>query len=225
MRGSRTTVRAGLFLAAALWAASAAGAGPADGGPRPEAAITGRALDPEFRGELLRQTLRRAAARERLWAWGWGTFFAGSLVGNGIATAAGEARERAAFAFGAAGSATGVLVHLLTPPKVLGDLQAMDALSRSGGRAADPAVALAAAERALERGAEDQRFGRGWVQRVGNVLFNAALGLGLGLGYGQRRAAVMQSALGIIIGELRIRTRPAELVEALERYRAAGLVP
>ena len=77
-------------------------------------------------------------------------------------------------------------------------------------------------KRLLGTGAEAEEAGFAWYLHVGNVLFNVGLSLVLGLGYNHWRGAIVNFAVGTVIGEANILSAPAHLISGWKRYQKGG---
>jgi hypothetical protein len=78
-------------------------------------------------------------------------------------------------------------------------------------------------EKALSRGARNERLGTGTAAHLGNLAINAGFGVASALLAGRAAPGLLTFALGFGLGEVQILTEPTDLIGALERYRAGEL--
>jgi len=167
--------------------------------------------------------LSRVEKNARLWTFGWGGGIAAAGLGS-LAAVPFVAREsRVDWYTGAVSAGVGVAAFVIAPPALLHDapaLRADIARRRSDTDAADTDVCplLAAAEARLVRDARDEERQGRWYVHVGNLVFNAGLGLFLGLGYQHWSAGVVNALAGAAVGEAIIFTRPTATIGDLGDY-------
>jgi hypothetical protein len=198
--------------------------------PIPEAAspALGR-LDPTRRLAWIAAHLSRSEENARLWTFGWGGGIAAAGVGSLAAVPFVASESRVDWYTGAVSAGVGVAAFVIAPPAVLHDAPALReeiarfqsaAAAATNAAAADADVCplLASAEARLARDARDeQRQGR-WYVHLGNLLFNAGLGLFLGLGYHHLGAGVVNAVAGAAVGEAIIFTRSTAAIDDLGAY-------
>lgn len=107
---------------------------------------------------------------------------------------------------------------LVTPLKVMGDERRLDELAAEA-RETDPCVALAQAERLLNRDAANEAQGQSLLFHGGNVVVNAGVFLIIGAGFGHWTSATISLATGIVTGEIMIFTQPVGALRTLREYR------
>jgi len=181
-------------------------------------------VDAEVRLAFLRDGLRSAAHRARLWSWGWGLGYSALTVGQLAITPLFNSDDRKDYYVGAFGSAVGVTALLARPLRVMGDQRWLERrLAATPG--ADPCARLAEAERLLLRDAASEEEHQRWFVHAGNFAFNAGLGLVLAFWFQHYRAAATNTIIGITIGEIQLYTMPSGSVALLARYRDAALAP
>lgn len=167
--------------------------------------------------------LSRAEKNARLWTFGWGGGIAAAGLGS-LAAVPFVAREsRVDWYTGAVSAGVGVAAFVIAPPALLHDAPALRveiARGRIDTDAADTDVCplLAAAEARLVHDARDEERQGRWYVHVGNLVFNAGLGLFLGLGYQHWGAGVVNALAGAAVGEAIIFTRPTATIDDLGDY-------
>jgi hypothetical protein len=180
-------------------------------------------VDAAERLRFLRTSLDDAARRSRRWRTGWAIGYASLTAGQLAISPAFDADTRRDYYVGAFGSAVGLTVALVAPPKVIHDQRWLERRISSARAGTDTCALLAEAERLLLRDAAFERFGQSWVIHAGNFAFNLGLGLILALWFHHFRAAAINTVVGATIGEIQINTQPTPLGPLLERYREARL--
>jgi hypothetical protein len=173
--------------------------------------------DCEARLARAQAALERDARHGRLYTWGWGLGYgAVTLGGVGLALYLDDEGESVEQWVGAGKSFLGLATVLLQPVPARRDAPALRA------RLAEPGVGrcrLAEEAEAMVRGnARDQRFARSWLAHAGTVAVNAGGLLIVGLGYDRWLTGSLAAALGIVVGEAQIWTRPSASLQV-------GLVP
>ena len=78
---------------------------------------------------------------------------------------------------------------------------------------------VAEGERLLESGADQEAFGTAWFVHAANVLFNAGIGLVYWLGYDHLQTAIINTVIGIGLGEGTVFLQPTGLVSGWDEYR------
>jgi hypothetical protein len=179
-------------------------------------------IDANTRLNFLRERLRRAARRARIWSWTWGSLYSSLVVVNVAQMPWAERSELIDLGFGAGASMVGVLTLVVLPPSVMGDQRFLEWRLGRGG---DVCAELADAEWVLVRAAKSAAFGKGPLVHAGNVVFNVSIMLALGVGFHHWGQAALNGMSGILVGELMAFTQPADAIDDLERYRAADLAP
>jgi hypothetical protein len=168
--------------------------------------------------------LSRAEKNARLWTFGWGGGIAAAGIGSLAAVPFVAKESRVDWVTGAVSAGVGVAAFVIAPPAVLHDapvLRAELALQQSNADAdvdTDVCPLLAAAEARLVHDARDEERQGRWYVHVGNLVFNAGLGLFLGVGYHHWGAGVVNALAGAAVGEAIIFTRPTATIDDLGDY-------
>jgi len=213
---------AGLTMAAMLFASAAtshAQVCPIPGGSSP---VLGR-LDARERVDFLRTQLGAQARYAHTWTFGWLGINTAVLAGAfGLAAITSDPADRTD------DIVTGLFAIL--PP--LGNLVIRLRVETDGVRflrldhldtEASRCTLIARGEQFLERDAEDEAANYGWLTQAVDVAGNAALLLVLGVGYGHWFNAALNSAGGLLLGELQFFTQPTGLIGAWRRYQAGEI--
>lgn len=199
-------------LTAAVLLPAAAGAQPcpdADASP----ALSGLAM--EDRVAFLRERLGAERTPAVAWSWTFGVVNGALTVGQLLAaTTARSGADRGLLLAGAATSGLGLAQIALAPIA-----PTRQELAPGPDRCAE----LVRLERALTRGARNERLGSGPAAQAGNLVINAAFGLAAGLVARRALPGVLTFAAGWSLGEVQILTEPARLGSALDQYRAGAL--
>ena len=135
-----------------------------------------------------------------------------------------DTNTQADFYWGAASTAFGLAFTLLGTLDVL-EAGPLYAKKVSAATADDTCKLIAEGEKLLESGADAEASTFAWYLHVGNVLFNAGMGLILGLGYGHWTSAVINTLVGSAVGEANILSGPAHLIPGWKRYRLGEAPP
>jgi hypothetical protein len=180
-------------------------------------------IDAGTRLQFIAGGLERGAHRARVWSWGWGTAYATLTAGQLVATAFLDADRRRDFYVGAVGSTVGVLALAILPLKVIGDEKRLRRRLAAARETDDRCALLAYAEQLLVRDAASETFGQSALVRGGNVLFNLGLGAIIAFWFRHWENAALNTAIGIVIGEIQIQLQPTDVVDLLRRYRAGDL--
>ncbi len=194
-------------------------------------------LEPALRLAWIDAHLSRAEKSARLWTFGWGGGIVAAGIGSLVAVPFVAKGDRVDWYTGAVSAGVGVAAFVIAPPALLHDapaLRAEIARRRSDAAAAANAAAaagagaanadtdvcplLAAAEARLVHDARDEERQGRWYVHVGNLVFNAGLGLFLGLGYHHWGAGVVNALAGAAVGEAIIFTRPTATIDDLGDY-------
>jgi hypothetical protein len=179
-------------------------------------------VDAAARLRFLQERMHHAAHRSRIWTFTWLSIYGALTIGNAVLTGvATNESDRIAAGIGTAASFVGVLSVALNPPKVLFDSPRLDRALAAVGPDTNLCAVVSDAERYLLRGAKQQAFGKSPLIHVGNFVFNAGIGMLLGAGFGRWKEAMIDSIVGIAIGEVQIISQPDDLVRDLTRYRLA----
>lgn len=173
-------------------------------------------FDAEVRLRFLKQRLDSQVTRGKLWMGLWGGAYGLLTVGQmGVTGYVGEEQKKDLYV-GSAAALVGTLTVLLASPKVIAGTEALE---KELATAKDVCEQVALAERTVHTLAEDQRVAKKPVAHIGNVIFNIGLGLIVGLGFGHWTAAIINTLVGIAVGEALIFSRPSGLTETERRYR------
>jgi hypothetical protein len=179
-------------------------------------------IDANVRLTFVRERMRVAARRARIWTWTWGGLYSSLVVINLAQMPTADRSDLVDLGFGAGASMVGVLALSILPLKVMGDQRWLERRLRRGD---DVCAQLADAERLLVRGAASQAFGKGPLVHAGNVVFNVGVLLALGIGFGHWDSAAINGLGGILVGEVMAFTQPTDAIHDLDNYRAADLTP
>jgi hypothetical protein len=171
----------------------------------------------EERLVFLDDTLTAEASRARTWMIGWSVGLAALTATQLTAIFFAEPADRVDWGVGAAFSGAGILPILALPPGVIADAKYIHGLTKDVRW--DRCRVLAAAERALEKGASDEADARGILMHAGNVFYNGAQFLVMGTAFGHWESGAINAAIGLAIGEGLILTTPNSLGDALVAYR------
>jgi hypothetical protein len=194
-------------------------------------------VDPARRLAWIDGHLSHAEKNARLWTFGWGGGIAAAGIGSLAAVPFVAKESRVDWYTGVVSAGVGVAAFVIAPPAVLHDAPALRAeitrrRSDAAAAAANAAAAadatanadtdvcplLAAAEARLVHDARDEERQGRWYVHVGNLVFNAGLGLFLGLGYHHWGAGVVNALAGAAVGEAIIITRPTATIDDLGDY-------
>jgi hypothetical protein len=180
-------------------------------------------IDASVRLRFLRDRLRLAAHRTRIWTWTWAGIYSSLTVGN-LALMAGTDRSGLIDdGVGAGASFVGILAIALSPQKVIGDQYWLERRLRTAPPGTDVCALVADAERLLLRDAKSSAFGKSALTHAGNFVFNIGIGFLLGFAFDHWKQAAIQGLVGIAVGEVMILSQPNDTVIDLKRYRAANL--
>lgn len=141
-----------------------------------------------------RAHLQAEAPRAQVWNGGWTALFVTSAVGAfSIASLVDSPGQKASLYWTSAKSTIATIFHLRRPIDV---------------PTLPPCADEAQARQALERAAKSQRRGRHWMRHAEGAFLNL-IGIAiLGFGYGYWTEALVNTALGTVVGEIRIFTQP-----------------
>jgi hypothetical protein len=180
-------------------------------------------VDAQVRLRFVRDRMRQAAHKMRIWAWTFAGIYSTLTVGNLALLAGADRHGQIDDGVGAAASFVGVLTIAILPPEIIADDYWLERRLRRAPPGTDPCALLTDAERLFVRDAKSVAFGKSAMIHAGNFVFNIGIGLLLGLGFGHWQQAMIQGLIGIAVGEAMIISQPAEIVTDLRRYRAANL--
>src|SRR5262249_58517228 len=112
------------------------------------------------------------------------------------------ASQRVDYYTGAVSAAVGVIPFIVAPLSVSHDAPRLQAALAELPPPPDPNVCplLLDAERALERGAHDERLARSWWAHGANLAFNTGVLLFLGLGYQHWLPGLINGGAGLAVG-------------------------
>jgi hypothetical protein len=203
------------FAVAAIAAAREARADDAAPPRRSDADVTRRLAFIEDRLEAGRPAAER-------WSYGWFTAYTGAAVVQfGVALGTTDPGLRADMAVGAFTSAIGVLpfaVFPFTPRFASAALAELPATTP-----AERARKLRRAEVLLEKSADQEAFGKGWMMQVGVLSVNVGIGLGLALGYDRVKSGISTTLIGIAVSEFQIFTEPTQAIDDWATYQRGDL--
>ncbi|MFE8071439.1 hypothetical protein QQM79_10285 [Marinobacteraceae bacterium S3BR75-40.1] len=155
----------------------------------------------EDRRQALRNALEESQNQQQIWFAGWTGFYGVSTLLNGYQASEADDREdrydaRVSAITSALGLGGLLLEHYRRPP---GYDAAIGQLNQSGN--------TLLARHIAQRQAADQ----GWQRRIPGLVVNALAGLAIGVGDDRPDDGAKQFALGMLINEIRIRTRPTQV--------------
>jgi hypothetical protein len=215
-------VAVAVTVAASLWwpwSASARAEGREDRCPVPDAGSPAlHEQDPTRRLTWIAEHLSAAEGNARLWTFGWGGGIAAAGVGSLIAVPFVAPGDRVDWYTGAVSAGVGVAAFVFAPPAILHDAPALRADLARPRTEADLCSLLASAEARLVHDARDEEQQGRWYIHVGNLVFNAGLGLFLGLGYHHWSGGIINAVSGAAVGEAIIFTRPTARIGDLGSY-------
>ena len=191
--------------------------------PRPAAAencsaaptATHSASDIEKRALYIRSVLASEKKKARYWNWGWGIgLTASGSTQLGVAVAADTAEDQRLFALNGVRPLVAASFQVIRPLRIPDVAEPVDGCE-----------ALVNAEAALEQAAKAERAQVAWfVPRAGAIVLNVAAGVAL-WAWGQETDAVIATAVGLTLSEVRFQTVPWGAVRALRRYRTGAFLP
>lgn len=174
----------------------------------------------ETRLAFLRSGFNRESGHIHLWSFIWGAIYGCVAIIQFVWAAADpKSPAHATLIFGCIAAAVGTLSTLIAPLKMTLPM------TRLKWTMPDRCELLRRSEDALARVAQDQRFIKGPAGHLGNLLFNLGLLLTLGIAFGQWQTGFIASGIGLVIGEINVRTQPSGALTLTRRYRAAELSP
>lgn len=184
----------------------------------PEASEALAERTPEERMAFILERARGVERSARTWSVTFALAYLGVAATQlAVLVASSDPGGRADAGVGAVSSMIGVASVVFMPIPVLRD---REELERIAPRAMDgDCDALARAEAILAHDAAGEDFGSSWLMHVGSALFNLGIGAFQGLVYGRWESGAISAAVGIVVGELSILTKPRGLVGALASYR------
>jgi hypothetical protein len=179
-------------------------------------------LNADVRLRFIHERLHVDARHARIWSYAWGTIYSALAAGQFVAAPLVSHASGLDLYVGGGAALIGVIPLVVTPLKVIGDEKRLDELETEASKT-DSCVALAQAEKLLNRDAANEARGRSLLFHGGNVVFNVGLFLVLGAGFGHWTSATISLLTGIATGEVMIFTQPVGAVEALRQYRRGDL--
>jgi hypothetical protein len=180
-------------------------------------------VDAEVRLRFLRDRLRYAARRTRIWSYTWTGIYSTLMVGQLALMDPHDRNSLIDNGIGAGASLIGVLSIALIPQSVMSDQWWLERRLKHAKPGTDVCALLAEAEGLLIRDAKSSAFGKSPLTHAGNFAINIGLGFVLGFGFGHWNQAAIQGLTGIAVGEIMIISQPNDTVNDLRRYRAANL--
>lgn len=165
---------------------------------------------------FLERRLDAHARYARRWWWAWNGVFGGGLAFAAASAATEDGRgARANQAVDAVKSAIGLTQNLVDPPPAREGVEALRAIDPS--RPGACAERLARAEDLLARAVHDARRRRTWRPHLVNLALNLAGALIVAEGF-HEGTGYSSGALGIVVGEIEIWSRPWQAEATLEEY-------
>jgi len=191
--------------------------------PIPDAGSTALGgQEPERRLTWIADHLSAAEGNARLWTFGWGGGIAAAGVGSLVAVPFVAPESRVDWYTGAVSAGVGVAAFVFAPPAILHDAPALRSEIARPRSEPDVCALLASAEARLVHDARDEEQQGRWYIHLGNLLFNAGLGLFLGLGYHHWGSGAINALAGAAVGEAIIFTRPTATIDDLGTYLRGG---
>jgi hypothetical protein len=179
-------------------------------------------LNAEARLHFIHERLRVDASHARIWSYSWGTIYSALATGQFVAAPLVSHASGLDLYVGGSAALIGVMPLVFTPLKVMGDEKRLDELEAEASQR-DSCVALAQAEKLLNRDAANEDRGRSLLFHGGNVVVNAGIFFIIGAGFGHWTSATISLLTGLATGEVMIFTQPVGAVEALRQYRRGDL--
>ena len=171
----------------------------------------------ERRLNFLEERLDATRRHGSLWTFGWGGLSGASTVVQGVLAGTSDSHDnRVMFATEAGKSAIGVADLWFRPLRAREGFEPFRV-----GASGDPQIRLAtlrAAEARLEQNAARAKQRRSWLPHIGNLAINLAAG-GIVAGLADDSDAAINTALGIVGGELQIWSEPSRPAADLEDYQ------
>lgn len=164
--------------------------------------------------------LHEDARHARIWTGAWGAGYGTLALAQLVLTSAAPKEMQPDLYVGAISSAGALAAMLAVPLRVMEDSSSLDALAHPETVDCEQ---LAQAEQLLVRSAQNEAEGHSWVLHGANVLYNVVFGLILGLAFDRWSAGLINTLVGILIGEAMILTQPTGAEDTLRRYRAGEL--
>lgn len=173
--------------------------------------------DIERRLHFLEERLDAGRRHGQLWTWGWGGLSGVSTVAQGVLAATSDSHDnRVMFATEAGKSAIGVADLWFRPLRGREGFEPFRA--GTAGDAETRLATLRVAERRLEENASRAEQKRSWLPHLGNLAINLAAG-GIVAGLADDEDAAINTAAGLIGGELQIWSEPSRATTDLEDYQ------
>jgi len=214
VRRVKTTVGRVVVAAVAAALISQAGAARAQTCRTPHADGPVELSEVPERLEYIEGVLKREQRKASWWNWGWGLGFGALAVGQGsVALITDDTENQRTFGGNAVRTGIAALNQVVVPLRIP-ELELKDKSCR----------ALAAAERALENASRAERKQVAlFVPRIGSLFLNFGVGIFL-LANDQATDAIIATASGLIVSEIRFQTTPFGAVDAHENYKR-GIMP
>jgi len=175
-------------------------------------------LNAEARLHFIHERLRIDARHARIWSYSWGAIYSALATGQFVAAPLVSHASGLDLYVGGGAALIGLLPLVVTPLKVMGDEKRLDELETETW-GTDPCVALAQAERLLNRDAANEAQGQSLLFHGGNVVVNAGIFFIIGAGFGHWTSATISLLTGIATGEIMIFTQPVGALRTLRQYR------
>jgi hypothetical protein len=207
-------------LLLATWVSSAARAATYCPLPEGGSSELGR-IDGFRRLEFIDERMYHAEHVARLWSYSWGTGIALAGVGSLIPVPYVAEQNRVDWYSGAVSAAVGVAAFVFDPPAALSQGPPLHERIAQALPGPDVCALLADAETRLVRTARDEQTQRAWYAHLGNVLFNAGVGLFLGIGYHHWSSGAINAISGVVVGEGILFTSPTTATHARDDYFTA----
>lgn len=173
----------------------------------------------EERLAFLQKTFSDEQTYFRRWLLAFGGGFSLLTMGQVALSTTATTDEKPDWYFGALSSLVGAVTVTANGAMTL---QKLSGFSAAGVTDENACAVLAEGERRLREGAQQEAFGTQWWSHVVNVLFNVGFGLLYWQGYGHLRTAIVNTAVGTVLGEGMLLFQPRGLVHGLEAYLGTG---
>lgn len=177
----------------------------------------------EERLAFLAQTFDQESQSMNRWMLAFGGGFAALTVGQAGLMGAFPKDQQPDWYWGAISSAVGVATVLLSNPEASREAPVFRQRAAAAQSPEQVCSLVAEGEKLLESGSGAEAFGTAWYAHVANVLFNVGFGLLYYFGYDHLQTAIVNTAVGTVLGEAMILFQPTGLVTGWERYKTGAI--
>lgn len=176
--------------------------------------------------EFIESHLGDSESALQWWYWGWVAGYSALTVGQAIPGFLADEIEsdadtadalRASMLVGASTAAIGAILVGVSYPTGIGAPAVLAQMPEETEE--QRAKKLAVAESLLEKSAEEEAFGSGWIAHAGNVAINLAAGMILWLGFDQLEDGLITFGTGWALGMVQILTQPTRAIDDWAEYR------